>query len=776
MDRTARDRPFLSVLLRTQGTRMANLVEALTCLAAQDDSDFEVILLVHSPSPDTRLIVGELVEQHAAEFSSRVCVVAVQGGGRSRPLNVGLERARGSYIAFLDDDDLVTADWVSTFRQGSADAPGRIVRCIAADQAISRLEEGTQEPNYVACGRLEMSRPATFDILEHFSANRTPNCSFAVPADPLRSFNVRFDEALPVMEDWQFLMRVAMLCGVFDTQKVTSIYHRWQGGESTLESVPRQTWDDTHARILAEFDQTQLLLPPGSASRIASLVRRAAVRDDVIRGLEASLAETQAYLDHVIASKDDLIGGLEAGVAEYRAYVETIIADRDELVGSLRSSLRSLEDELASARHHHALTRPTVTVIVVNGNGEELLGDCLGSLQALSYPHGRYKVVLVDNGSSDQSVGAIRRDFPDVILIEAGRHLGSAAANNLAIAASRSDYVALLDHDAVAPPDWLDELVAVAETDPSIGVVNSRIWLPHDRVVLSATVSRTFVPGSHDPRRLGAIVGVEAGVNGHAVEVEFARGAFGLEVNQHGAFRWITDLAEIRVPLVDPAASKVTIRLLPAPFPGGVQPTIRFRIGDRLVAEVTVPDSDPIDLALGFESDGTTPVDGEPFSDADRGQFSVIEDVPALSGAACLLRRNALEQTGSFDESLFMGYEDADLSRRLRESGWSIVTAARSIVRHQHRATGVGWSPRSCYDAERNRLLLLMKNDELPLAVREWARYTARLVRPGETANNRRRLLLVQRSLLRQLPSVVSARWRARRMRSGRQADTRIQA
>jgi GT2 family glycosyltransferase len=215
------------------------------------------------------------------------------------------------------------------------------------------------------------------------------------------------------------------------------------------------------------------------------------------------------------------------------------------------------------------------------------------------------------------------------------------------------------------------------------------------------------------------------------------------------------------VPLVDPAASKVTLRLLPAPFPGGVQPTIRFHIGDKPVAEVTVPDADPIDLTLAFESDGTV-VGGEPFSDVDGGRLDAIEDVPALCGAACLLRRRALEQTGPFDESFFMSYEDADLSFRLRTAGWRIVIAPRSIVRHQHRATGDEWSPRLPYDAERNRLLMLMKNEELPLAAREWARYTARLFRPGETVGDRKRFLHLQGSLLRQLPSVISARRRAR--------------
>ncbi|MCA1694180.1 MAG: methyltransferase domain-containing protein, partial [Actinobacteria bacterium] len=88
------DAPFLSVLVRTVGTRMANLMEALTCLAAQTDDDLEVLLLVHSSLPNVVGRVRDLVQTFAPQFRGRVHLYQVPDGGRARPLNIGLGAAR----------------------------------------------------------------------------------------------------------------------------------------------------------------------------------------------------------------------------------------------------------------------------------------------------------------------------------------------------------------------------------------------------------------------------------------------------------------------------------------------------------------------------------------------------------------------------------------------------------------------------------------------------------------------------------------------------------
>src|SRR5439155_5658429 len=86
----------------------------------------------------------------------------------------------------------------------------------------------------------------------------------------------------------------------------------------------------------------------------------------------------------------------------------------------------------------------------------------------------------VDNGSTDGSAEMVRGEFPDVRLIRSETNLGFAAGNNLAILATDAPYVATLNNDAIAAPDWLERLVAVAEADAALGSVSSKMVFQHD--------------------------------------------------------------------------------------------------------------------------------------------------------------------------------------------------------------------------------------------------------------------------------------------------------
>lgn len=118
---------------------------------------------------------------------------------------------------------------------------------------------------------------------------------------------------------------------------------------------------------------------------------------------------------------------------------------------------------------------PSVHVLVVNWNGRQHLEAGLPSLLDAAYLGSQ--VIVLDNGSTDGSQGWIAANFPWVHLVELGRNLGFAAANNagmrLALAAG-ADYVALLNNDTRVEPDWLDELVGVAEADPTAAICQAR--------------------------------------------------------------------------------------------------------------------------------------------------------------------------------------------------------------------------------------------------------------------------------------------------------------
>jgi GT2 family glycosyltransferase len=113
-----------------------------------------------------------------------------------------------------------------------------------------------------------------------------------------------------------------------------------------------------------------------------------------------------------------------------------------------------------------------VTIVVLNwNNGPDTLA-CLSSLFALAYP--ACDVLVVDNGSTDDSVARIRAAYPNVTLIETGANLGYAGGNNAGIRhalAHGTDIIGILNNDVTAEPDFLAPLLVALDSRPDIGVV-----------------------------------------------------------------------------------------------------------------------------------------------------------------------------------------------------------------------------------------------------------------------------------------------------------------
>jgi GT2 family glycosyltransferase len=122
-------------------------------------------------------------------------------------------------------------------------------------------------------------------------------------------------------------------------------------------------------------------------------------------------------------------------------------------------------------------SEPKVFVILLNWNGWRDTVECLRSLEELTYPN--YLILVVDNGSTDDSVARIHEGYPEVLLIETGQNLGFSGGNNVAIryALERgADYVWLLNNDSIVDPHGLSAMVEVAEANPKIGAVGSVLY------------------------------------------------------------------------------------------------------------------------------------------------------------------------------------------------------------------------------------------------------------------------------------------------------------
>lgn len=122
-----------------------------------------------------------------------------------------------------------------------------------------------------------------------------------------------------------------------------------------------------------------------------------------------------------------------------------------------------------------------VSIIIVNHNARILLSETITSLfqstNSLSF-----ETILVDNASTDGSVSAIKRRFPEVTVLENPENFGFAKANNKAIRMSQGRYILLLNPDTVVQPGAIETIVNFMDFHPDIGICGPKIVLPDGKL------------------------------------------------------------------------------------------------------------------------------------------------------------------------------------------------------------------------------------------------------------------------------------------------------
>jgi len=125
------------------------------------------------------------------------------------------------------------------------------------------------------------------------------------------------------------------------------------------------------------------------------------------------------------------------------------------------------------------MNHPKVSIIILNWNRLEDTIECLQSLKRINYPD--YEVILVDNASSGDDVRVLKEKYGDYIdVIANDKNYGFAKGNNIGMRYAQNNsnpsYLLLLNNDTVVAPDFLNEMVEVAECDRGIGIVCPMIY------------------------------------------------------------------------------------------------------------------------------------------------------------------------------------------------------------------------------------------------------------------------------------------------------------
>lgn len=221
-----------------------------------------------------------------------------------------------------------------------------------------------------------------------------------------------------------------------------------------------------------------------------------------------------------------------------------------------------------------------LSIIIVNYNARDYLEQCLKSIHK-SLGKLKAKIWVVDNASTDGSPEMIKKNFPQIRLIENKENIGFAGANNIALQRCSAPLILLLNNDTLVPEGATAKMVEVMQGDNSIGALGPRLIFEDGSVQISY---------------------------GHMV-------SFWNEAWQK-FLQW--------------GARKKT---------GLIKNSIENRSKKSCYPQW-------------------------------------------VSGACILLRKEALDQVGFFDENFFMYNEDVDLCYRLRQKGWKIFYTPEAEIVH----------------------------------------------------------------------------------------------
>lgn len=128
---------------------------------------------------------------------------------------------------------------------------------------------------------------------------------------------------------------------------------------------------------------------------------------------------------------------------------------------------------------------PEISVITVTCNTRKYLADCLDSLRRDA--SGKLvEVIVVDNDSSDGTREMVKKEYPEVRLLEMSQNLGMCKAVNQGFRVARGKYIAIFDVDTVIAPDVLGECSAYLDANPDVGTVAAKLLYPDGRVQVTA--------------------------------------------------------------------------------------------------------------------------------------------------------------------------------------------------------------------------------------------------------------------------------------------------
>lgn len=345
-------------------------------------------------------------------------------------------------------------------------------------------------------------------------------------------------------------------------------------------------------------------------------------------------------------------------------------------------------------------------------------------------------VYIYDNSETEGTLDELKKKFPEVTIVKNKVNKGFTGGNNSVMRKVLEDqdknyeFIVLLNDDTLPSKNWLQNLIDSSKKDPKTGVVTSKLiyYKPFIRV---SGKTQTSVMRSSELKRSDEF-GIklyqdDSGIKGFTYPKRFLREGFHDEtVKAHEHFSWTREQFSFDVP-VDLDSEKdsiLEIKLHTNPNVNnqsvqlevlGRRQSFKLKQGQNIF-KMKLP-KDKVEKGSFTLIQNTGSYLNKMFhgvdrgnSEIDEGQYNKAEEVEMFCGAAVLIKPEVLQKTGLFDEYLFMYYEDADLSFRVKKAGYKIIYEPKALVKHFHSFSSVEWSPLFYFLTNRNIIILAIKD------------------------------------------------------------------
>jgi methionine biosynthesis protein MetW len=287
--------PQLDVIVRTMEGRLALLKDALYSLAAQTHPSVRAIVTVHGASPTYMAEVAALLDRLQGLLTAIVVPVPRGPGLRGEPLNFGLEAVEGEFFAFCDDDDVLYPSFAERLIGHLREHPELTVA-----YGIGQVVQGELTADGFRSSSHGKQYADPFDRARLFLENYIPINTYVVRTADQRGAGVRFDETLPVYEDWVFLRELAARFEFSYLDAVVSEYRLWGEHSNAVPSSQEAIWGETRAAVLRNYDSQPVRL---RARELAELVELSRLAEGRQQDLEQCLQKERSRTAQILNSR-----------------------------------------------------------------------------------------------------------------------------------------------------------------------------------------------------------------------------------------------------------------------------------------------------------------------------------------------------------------------------------------------------------------------------------------------------------------------------------------